>query len=56
MNESATPSVYPIRLEGELDPPLSRWLWLVKWTGEHEPDTEPIPADVVGPDPAPGLS
>src|SRR4051812_7928823 len=31
MNESATPSVYPIRLEGELDPPLSRWLWLVKW-------------------------
>src|SRR3954467_1358570 len=31
MTESATPSVYPIRLEGELDPPLSRWLWLVKW-------------------------
>src|SRR3954466_16300617 len=31
MNESATPSVYPIRLEGELDRPLSRWLWLVKW-------------------------
>jgi len=24
-------SVYPVRLEGELDPPLSRWLWLVKW-------------------------
>ena len=21
----------PIRLEGELTPPLSRWLWLVKW-------------------------
>src|SRR3954467_4551201 len=31
MTESATPSVYPLRLEGELDPPLSRWLWLVKW-------------------------
>src|SRR3954449_4613548 len=31
MNESATPSVYPLRLEGELDPPLSRWLWLLKW-------------------------
>src|SRR4051794_38258260 len=31
MNESATPWVYPVRLEGELDPPLSRWLWLVKW-------------------------
>ena len=24
-------SVQPIRLEGQLDPPLSRWLWLVKW-------------------------
>ena len=22
---------YPVRLEGELTPPLSRWLWLVKW-------------------------
>jgi hypothetical protein len=21
----------PVRLEGRLDPPLSRWLWLVKW-------------------------
>jgi hypothetical protein len=31
MNESATPWVYPVRLEGKLDPPLSRWLWLVKW-------------------------
>jgi hypothetical protein len=25
------PSPYPLRLEGELDPQLSRWLWLVKW-------------------------
>jgi hypothetical protein len=25
------PSPYPLRLEGELDSPLSRWLWLVKW-------------------------
>ena len=24
-------SVYPIRVEGELEPGLSRWLWLVKW-------------------------
>jgi hypothetical protein len=31
MNESVTPSVYPLRLDGVLDPPLSRWLWLVKW-------------------------
>src|SRR3954469_13321148 len=22
---------YPLRLEGHLDPQLSRWLWLVKW-------------------------
>ncbi len=25
------PPPYPVRLEGELDPRLSRWLWLVKW-------------------------
>jgi hypothetical protein len=31
MNEHATPSVYPLRVEGELDDQLSRWLWLVKW-------------------------
>jgi hypothetical protein len=29
MTTAASP--YPIRLEGELDPQLSRWLWLVKW-------------------------
>ena len=22
---------YPVRIEGELDPNISRWLWLVKW-------------------------
>jgi hypothetical protein len=22
---------YPVRVEGELDPSLNRWLWLVKW-------------------------
>src|SRR5215210_4561184 len=25
------PSPYPLRLEGQLDSRLSRWLWLVKW-------------------------
>ena len=24
-------SAYPARVEGRLDPQLSRWLWLVKW-------------------------
>ena len=27
---SAVP-VYPVRVEGKLDAPLNRWLWLVKW-------------------------
>lgn len=27
---SAVP-IYPIRVEGKLDPNLSRWMWLVKW-------------------------
>jgi hypothetical protein len=31
MNEHAAPSVYPLRVEGELDGHLNRWLWLVKW-------------------------
>jgi hypothetical protein len=22
---------HPVRVQGQLDPPLSRWLWLVKW-------------------------
>jgi hypothetical protein len=30
LNEHA-PSVYPLRVEGELDDHVSRWLWLVKW-------------------------
>lgn len=25
------PPIYPVRLEGRLEPGLSRWLWLVKW-------------------------
>jgi uncharacterized protein DUF4389 len=29
MATSASP--YPLRIEGELSPRLSRWLWLVKW-------------------------
>jgi hypothetical protein len=28
---ATTSSPYPLRLEGELAPSLSRWLWLVKW-------------------------
>ena len=24
-------AVSPVRLQGQLDVPLSRWLWLVKW-------------------------
>ena len=27
----AAPQINPVRLEGRLDPGLSRWLWLVKW-------------------------
>lgn len=23
--------MYPVRVDGDLDPPLNRWLWLVKW-------------------------
>ena len=28
---TSSPHAYPLRLEGELEPQLSRWLWLVKW-------------------------
>jgi hypothetical protein len=28
---AATAPTYPVRVEGRLDPELSRWLWLVKW-------------------------
>jgi hypothetical protein len=28
---AAEPGTYPVTIEGELDPGLSRWLWLVKW-------------------------
>jgi hypothetical protein len=28
---AAPPTPYPVRLTGELDGTLSRWLWLVKW-------------------------
>ena len=29
---------YPVHLRGDLDEPLSRWLWLVKWLGlRHSP-------------------
>lgn len=27
----ATDSTYPVSVEGELDPELGRWLWLIKW-------------------------
>jgi hypothetical protein len=31
MNEHAAQAAYPLQVEGEVDEPLSRWLWLVKW-------------------------
>jgi hypothetical protein len=31
MSPDAGAQAYPVRLEGELTEPLSRWLWLVKW-------------------------
>lgn len=31
MPETTAPTPYPLRVEGELQPSLSRWLWLVKW-------------------------
>jgi hypothetical protein len=31
MSSDAAARPYPVRLEGELSEPLSRWLWLVKW-------------------------
>ena len=31
MNEHAAPFMYPLQVEGELEPRLSRWLWLFKW-------------------------
>jgi hypothetical protein len=30
-DSSSAPRPYPLHLEGELQPRLSRWLWLVKW-------------------------
>ena len=31
MNEHAERTGYPLRVQGELDGRVSRWLWLVKW-------------------------
>jgi hypothetical protein len=31
MNDRATPSAYPLRLDADAEPNASRWLWLVKW-------------------------
>ena len=28
---STAPAPYPVRVDGRLEPTLSRWLWLVKW-------------------------
>ena len=29
--DEITPGTYPVSVDGQLDPGLSRWLWLVKW-------------------------
>ena len=31
IDEHIDPPPYPVRIEGELQPGLSRWLWIVKW-------------------------
>jgi Domain of unknown function (DUF4389) len=31
IDERADPPPYPVRIAGELQPDLSRWLWVVKW-------------------------
>ena len=31
MEATSAPQPYPLRVEGTLEPSLSRWLWLVKW-------------------------
>jgi hypothetical protein len=31
VNDTTASTPYPARLDGHLDPKLSRWLWLVKW-------------------------
>jgi hypothetical protein len=31
IEEHLEPPPYPVRIEGELDAGVSRWLWLVKW-------------------------
>jgi hypothetical protein len=31
MNGPSAASVFPLQIEGELEEPLSRWRWLVKW-------------------------
>ena len=31
MGEMESRQTYPLRIEGRLDPQVSRWLWLVKW-------------------------
>ena len=31
MSSDAAAPVYPLTLDGDLTPPLNRWLWIVKW-------------------------
>lgn len=45
---AATPGLYPVAVEAQLDESLSRWRWLVKWVLAIPPQTE-VDADRASP-------